>query len=250
MVKVTRGGAVAAALALAVAAVCIRLGFWQLQRMEQRRELNAALSSALERPPLRLRDSLAAVAGRPGDFQFRRVRLRGYFDLEREVVLRGRARGGKPGVHLVAPFRLVGTDTAVLVNRGWVPSPDAATLDPREYRGAAGREVEGILLPAPSGSGGAVPLVKSVGGTRVRTYQRLDVGALASETPYPLLPLYVQALPSAQSPADGGPLAEPLPSLDEGPHLGYAIQWFSFAAIAVLGLLGVMLFRGRAAARR
>jgi surfeit locus 1 family protein len=242
-VKPTFRGVLAALLALTVAAVCVRLGFWQLDRLQQRRERNAALERALALPPLRLTgDSLAAVARDPTPYLRRRVVVRGVYDPAGEVVLRGRALEGRPGVHLVTPLRIEGTGRAVLVDRGWVPSADAATVDPRAYAQPGPRELRGILLPFPDPRYGTAPVATTVGGTPVVSYQRLDPRELQRGGP-PLLGAYVQRLPGGGE--AGGPRPIPLPPLDEGPHLGYAIQWFGFAAVAVGGLLAVALRRPR-----
>lgn len=234
----------AAVLALLVAAVCVRLGFWQLDRLEQRRERNAVLRESLALPPLDLdARSLEAVRRDPERFRFRRVRLRGEYVRGAEVVLRGRSLGGRPGVHLLTPLRLAGTRWAVLVDRGWTASPDALTVDPRPLEEPGPREVEGILTPFPPGVEERRPLEQQVGEREVASIQRLDPAYIQTRLGAPLLPVaYVQQLPGGEPPP--GVQRLPLPEMTEGPHLGYAVQWFSFAAIAVGGLL-VLAIRAR-----
>lgn len=243
MGRITARGVLAGALALAVAVVCIRLGFWQLERLDQRRARNAAVEAALALPPVELRGPvLDSISADPGRFWFRRARASGSFDPAGEVVLRGRALRGSPGVHLVTPLRLGGEGPAVLVDRGWVPAADAATVDPRRYAVAGGAEVTGVLQPisAAGEPGTGVP----VGG--VVSYARLDLSTLRSRLPYPLLPVQLQLAAGGDGEAAGRPVAVPPPDLSEGPHLGYAVQWFSFAAIAVIGFLVVALKPRRA----
>jgi surfeit locus 1 family protein len=125
---------------------------------------------------------------------------------------------------------LPGRDTAVLVHRGFVASPDAATIDAPAHREAPDGALEGLALPIPAGSsdgGGGAPI--SANGRE--TWRRLDLAALRSRLPYPVYETYVLV----ELPAGGGgaPRRIPPPSLDEGPHLNYAIQWFAFAAIAL-----------------
>jgi surfeit locus 1 family protein len=240
--KVTGRGIAATLLVMLIAGACIRLGFWQLDRLEQRRARNAALRSALALPPLQVEGEVVeALMRKPSAYLNRRVRVRGIYDPAGEVVLRGRAHGGRPGVHLVTPLRIRGSGAAILVDRGWVPSPNAATVDPRGFREPEAREVTGILQPI-SRSGDPVPLPIEIDGLRVPSYQRLDLATLRGRSADPLLPVYLRQLPDSA----GGepPLRSPLPEMDEGPHLGYAIQWFSFAAIAVIGFL-ILLFRSR-----
>lgn len=235
-----RGRVVAAILALALAAICVRLGFWQLDRLEQRRERNAALEEAAGLAPLVLdRATVKAVAADPGAYLYRRVRASGRYLAESEVVLRGRAHEGRPGVHLVTPLEIPGSPRAVLVDRGWAPSPDAATVDPAPLAEPGIREVSGVLLPVPDAGSDPLPVRGRNGAYSVR---RLDMEALAERVGRPLVPLLLQQLPdSARSPL----VRPPLPPPDEGPHLGYAIQWFAFALIALAGALYVLLSRAR-----
>lgn len=234
--KVSTAGVVAGIVAVVVAAVCIRLGLWQLDRLEQRRELNASLSSALAEPPIEL-DSVAmsAVASHPEAYQYRRSIARGTVIEGSDLLLRGRSHNGSPGVHLTSILRAAESGQLVLVNRGWLPSPDAATLDPRPFA-LRGRHVfEGILRSIPDAGADASPLAIQVADTAIATFRRLDYRTLVDQLDLPLLPLYLEA--TSTTGGEPSPVPVPLPALDEGPHLGYAFQWFSFAAIAVLGYL-------------
>ena len=242
--KVSARGLAAAAGVLVIAAVCIRLGFWQLHRLEERRARNAVLEAALAEPVLVLEgEALRAVAEAPERFRFRRVRATGRFD-RGAVLLRGRARQGAPGVHLVAPLVLAAGDTAILVDRGWLPAADAATADPRPYTIAGPVSVMGLLHPLPPAVAEDGALVRPLEGGNVRTVQRLHAGVLGPEGPPAVLPVYLQRIPP-EGGEDSLPFAAPVPALDEGPHLGYAFQWFSFAAIAVVGFAVVTLRRMR-----
>ena len=179
--------------------------------------------------------AVAAIGADPGRFQYRPVRVTGVWDETGRFLLRARGRLGAPGVHLVTPLLLPGVERALLVDRGWLPSPDAATADPRPFRQPGTVTISGTIeLPPPPSQEGSLPVVVEVDGLEVPTYQRIDPGALDTLSSHPVLPFYVSR--SAVAETDSGPPfgADPL-ELDEGPHLGYAIQWFSFAAIAIIG---------------
>jgi surfeit locus 1 family protein len=241
MGRVSVRGVAAGIGVLLVAAVCVRLGFWQLHRLEERRARNAALSAALQEPVLALEgQEIATVAADPERFRYRRVRAEGRYDPTQTFLLRGRARQGSPGVHLVTPLRLGGGDTVLLVDRGWLPAPDATTADPRPYRVTAPVAVQGLLYPLPAARRDEAPLLRSVEGVEVRTFRSLHAGMVGEEGATVVLPVYLQRLPGPG--ADSAPYADPIPELDEGPHLGYAFQWFSFAAIAVIGFV-ILAFR-------
>ncbi|CAN5866582.1 SURF1 family protein [soil metagenome] len=222
---------------LLAAAVCTSLGFWQLDRLEQRRARNTQLSEGLDLPPLTLDSAaIAGLARSPESYLYRRVHLRGSYAAE-PVILRGRSFQGQPGVHLLAPLLVEGSDVAVLINRGWIPSDDAATVDPRPFHATAPVEVEGILNLFPPAEGLGVPATLDMEGHRVHTLARLDVAALRSYATDRLAPFYVQQLPGSAS--GELPYALPPPPLDEGSHLTYAVQWFGFAATFLIGLVVV-----------
>jgi surfeit locus 1 family protein len=145
----------------------------------------------------------------------RRVVARGVYDFSAERTWPGRSFQGTPGVALVTPLRLADGST-VLVDRGWVPSPDAFHVDHTLYREPDTATVTGLALIPPRGRGD------------------VDVAGF--------LPFVIQA--GTPDPASGLPRRWPPPAFDDGPHLSYAIQWFSFALIALVGT-AVLIRKGR-----
>jgi len=211
-------------VALLIAATCIRLGAWQLDRLRARRERNALLLAARVRPPLEVSGSLSGDSARD-----RRLRARGVYDYRHERLWHPRSYQGVPGVDLVTPLRL-GDGAAVLVDRGWAASPDAYHVDQGAYREGDSAAVVGIGMLAPRARGDVDPV------------------ALRDSVPYRLLPFVVQQLPPSTAsyrPIPPGLVRWPMPELSDGPHLSYAIQWFSFAVIIIVGSLA--LARKRAA---
>ena len=217
------------ALALAVAAGCIRLGFWQLDRLAQRRSRNAQELSRLTLPVLDVSDG----ANTPEPF--RRIRATGMLDFSREVALTARTHDGSPGVYLVTPLARAGTDSLLLVVRGWVYSPDAATVDFVRWREPAAVAVEGFALRfAPDSA-------KPDSSTRMaRAVRRLDHARLQQRLGAPVAGYYV-ILTSAPLAPDSAPVRLGPPALDEGPHFSYALQWFLFATIFGAGGAFVVL---------
>lgn len=225
---------VAVVVALTVAAVCVRLGVWQLDRLEQRRERNAAIRAAQALPPAPLDAALfAAVSSRPAEYDWRPVEARGTYRHEGDLVLRGRARDGRPGVHVVSPL-VTADGRVVMVNRGWAPSPDGSTANSRALRTSGPVHVRGVLRAMEVNEDRGMPAAGRAGADT--TWRRVDLAVARERAPGAVLPLVLQQLPAAADPATP-PLPEPLPSLSEGNHLSYAVQWFSFAVIALVGLI-------------
>lgn len=218
--------AVLAVLALGFAALCVSLGFWQLRRLASRRAANTMLESRREAPEVPL-DSL------PGDTllaHFRRVRVRGAYDYANEIVLTLRGRNGSPGVNLITPIRQAGKDSAVLVNRGWVYSPDGVTIDTGKWREGDSVSANGFVETFPTQGPFDAP-----NPARPKSMRRLERTRLIKMFPYPIANYYVVVTDSALTP-NAPPRVEPAP-LDEGPHRNYAIQWFAFAIISIVGLV-------------
>ncbi|HEV8511432.1 MAG TPA: SURF1 family protein [Gemmatimonadales bacterium] len=206
-----RRDVVAAVVAVLVAAACVRLGIWQLDRLSQRRSLNASLAALQALPPLELRDrSMSLDAARE-----RRIVARGVYDFAAERTWPGRSFEGTPGVALITPLRLP-DGSAVLVDRGWVPSPDAFHVDHGAYREPDTATITGIARVPPRGRG--------------------DVDTTG------FLPFIIEV--QTAEPARGLPRRWPPPSFGNGPHLSYAIQWFSFALIVLVGT-AAMIRKGR-----
>ena len=212
------------AFAIIAAAGCVRLGFWQLHRLGERRARNALIISRLDSaavdPSALPRDSAAA--------RFRRVRVTGVPDYEHELIYATRTRLGSPGVDLLTPIRRAGTDTAILVNRGWVYSPDGSTIDAAKWHDRDSTFV-GYVEELPSTGGRAFT-------SRPNVVARLSYDVVAKALPYPVSPVYVVALAGADTSTAADRIARlTVPPLDEGPHLSYAIQWFGFALVALVG---------------
>ncbi|MEX0991768.1 MAG: SURF1 family protein [Actinomycetota bacterium] len=222
-------------LAIVVAVVCVRLGFWQLDRLDEKRTYNETLTARRAEPPLSLVD-LAEHEGPPGELLYRRVQAQGTFDIPDEVILYGRSLDEQPGNHVLnplAPARSVGQAGCILiVDRGWVPYE--MDTPPVEEAGVAGEvDVTGVLFP----SAPADNVIRSADG-RITTLSSVDVDEIAGQlNGAEMCPGYLWLRTQSPQQASGLPRPVPLPELTDGPHLSYAIQWFVFALIAVGGWL-------------
>jgi surfeit locus 1 family protein len=220
--------------AVLFAALFVRLGFWQLERLRERQAYNAPVESRLGLPPVELRELPRALK----DARHRRVLVSGQYDYSREIVLTLRSRQGSPGVNLLTPMRVAGNDTAVLVNRGWIYAPDGVAADTKPWR-----------EPDPQGAVGYVRLLDVDDSTSARSagrpaaIRRPHLATIAAMLPYPVAPYYVVLTSLGPDPARTPPRVPP-PALDEGSHRSYAVQWFTFALIAVGGT-AILLLGGR-----
>jgi surfeit locus 1 family protein len=228
-----RRNVLAAILAIVAALVFSRLGVWQLHRLHERRARNAALAARLKTPAVPLsqlpRDSAGA--------HWRRVIVHGMYDFDHEIVLSGRTNDGSPGVQILTPLHPDSGGPAVLVNRGWVYSPDATTVDLGKWDEPPRATVSGYVEDFVQGGRGIARLP-----SHPNAWTRLDAKELSAAFPFPIAPYYLVELDTlaefrrVQRIASTTPVRLQLPVMDDGPHLNYAIQWFTFAVVALVGV--------------
>ncbi len=255
-------------IAVVLTAVFVRLGVWQLERLEARRGDGLAASERLARPAVDLNAWLATWRGsadESADLVWRRVQLTGRPDYRNEIVLRGRLRDGAPGVHVATPV-LIETGAsaadwgeagaeAVLVIRGWLPAPDAMRANLRAVRPSAESPNEGAPPETVYLTGFVVPSVErhtippqviDFEGESHTVLAALDLSDIREALPYAVAPVLVQRTDASETAAgawsaeemSGGwsvPAVLPPPAFDNGPHLAYAVQWFAFAVISLVG---------------
>ncbi len=231
---------VAHVVVVALAILFIYLGFWQLRRLEERQLENTVGESRFEAAPVDVGLMLDSAGEERDSLEFRRANATGVFQPNDEVLVRSQVHQGVAGFHVITPLLGEG-GSAVLVNRGWVP------LDADEVPVTAAPPPEGTVTVTgwvrPTQTRGALGPSDPDDG-RLVAMSRVDIDRIQEQVPYELEPVYMSLLDDL----DGDlPLAAPPPSFaDEGPHLAYAIQWFSFALIGLLGYF----FLIRRAARR
>ena len=212
-------------------ALCIRLGIWQLDRLDQRRAFNAQVVSMRAMPPLDMNsDNFDSIE----KMEWRAVTFTGEYDFENQVAIRNQYYRDQYGYHLLTPLLYNGT--AVLVDRGWIPADgNSAPSDWRKYDEPGVVTVTGQIRlgqskPAFGGVADALP----ADGSPLWVWNNGDVEKIALQMPYPILKVYIQ--PDMNEDDDMPPIPyQPEVELTEGPHFGYALQWFTFATILFVG---------------
>ena len=201
----------------------VSLGFWQLERAEEKRTLQERIDQGREKPAIALNDM-----PRDRDVAWRQIRLRGQFDVEHLWLLDNRTRDGRPGVEVLQPFRDEQTDQWVIINRGWMPwrdrserpavsTPEQTVTLTAEVLPEPGR---GFELPDGSERSGWPKLIVRVNPSQL--YEQLglkDPGWIARLT-------------------DSGPgalrLDWPALPMTAAKHVGYAVQWFALATALIV----------------
>jgi cytochrome oxidase assembly protein ShyY1 len=217
--------------------VFVNLGEWQLRRLAERQAHNTTTINN-ERQPIR---PFSDVFNHPivAADEWQRVEARGTFDADHQFVVRYRSSGDASGYEVVTPLRTAaGT---LLVNRGLVPLDKSNEIPATGPAPPAGEvTVVGHVRANEKGRRGAIQPVNG-------SVRYINSDALATALPYPVLNGYVGAL-SIDPPQTGGFQPVAIPELSNGPHFWYAVQWFMFTGLAVLGI--VVFIRGDLRERR
>lgn len=210
------------------------LGYWQLQRADEKRALQAEYDARAAGPAIQVEPRLQSAE----QLQFYRVVAKGYYEPDHMILIDNRVHQGLPGYDVITPLHLSGGDVRLLVNRGWIPlGADRAHLPVIETpKGLV--EVTGVAtVPADKVFTLGTPEPLSRGWQEV--WQNMDMKRYRAAVPFPVQPVVVLLDP--QSPAGG--FTREWARLDAGigVHEGYAFQWFMMAAALVV----IYLFMGR-----
>lgn len=214
-------------LVFGLIALMIWLAFWQLHRLDARRAFNARVTEQITKPPVPLDDLLASGAD-PAALEWRQVTLDGTY-LPDQVIWYNRSQDGLAGDNVLTAFAEDNGRT-VVVNRGFVLLDSDVTAPPSGQRKILARVREPQVRQRGELTDSSDSSTEPV--TEVR---RIDLGQLAAQLPGDVAPVYVDLIDSIPAITDAEPVPVLEPTLDEGPHLSYAMQWFIFAAAAMIG---------------
>ncbi len=211
--------------------LCVRLGIWQLNRLEERRARNESVRAQSELPVL----ELGGLLGKDSAYvHYRKVRLKGVALYDRELVLAARSQAGGPGVQLLTPVRPADSlfgDTVVMLVRGFVFASDGRSYDQKLAREADSLDMDVLVTMFPTGRTGNVKLSDTIS---LRYANRDTIAEIIGA---PVAPYVLLALGDTVPRIKGIPSRVPPPSLGEGPHFSYAMQWFGFALVFVIGFI-------------
>lgn len=211
----------------------VRLGFWQLARLDQRRDRNERQFSQMDAPVLIL--DAKTLENALKEMEYRKVQVTGIYDFDSQVTLRNAAWNYQIGFDLLTPLLIQGTDTYVLIDRGWIPIEDDTPASWEKYSIEGKVTIDGIIrLDQPLPPLKMAPDPTLAPGQEILLYwNSVNLTRIQEQIPQ-LFGVFIQEIPTE------GDIQPPIPKkydpdLSEGPHLGYAIQWFLFAAMFLIG---------------
>lgn len=222
----------------------VSLGQWQANKAAVKEARQMLLDKRAGEPPV----ALAATPVDAEAMRYRRVIVRGVYEPARQILIDNRVHREQAGYHVVTPLRIEGgaTDDAnglrVLVNRGWVPAgPDRRQRPAIETPAGPVELTATVIVPGTRFfTLGAEPASVDWASPEMRVWQNLDLARYRQAVDFPLQPVILQLDPDSA----GGGFVRDWPRPDERieRHVGYAWQWYGFAA-ATLGIWLFFLFR-------
>jgi cytochrome oxidase assembly protein ShyY1 len=217
---------------LAMVVAMVSAGFWQLRRLDERRDRNEQVAALAELPVVDATE-LAAPGGYDAidEIEYRVASVTGTYRPDEELLVRNRSSGGAPGSWVMTPLESE-DGSVVLVNRGWIPNSGELEAVPPEAVAPPGEvTVEGLVRATETrGRLGATDPDEG----QLTDMARADIARIDQQTEGDLLPFYLQLQSQAPPPDDDAPEPVPPPEPDEGPHLSYAGQWFIFTTLTLI----------------
>ncbi len=217
-------------LAIAGVLVLIRLGLWQLDRLAWRRSFNAHYLQQLKLPALNVNeDSENPILL---ESEYRQAYANGRYDFGGEVYLQNQAYQNRPGYRVLTPFLLGDSGKVVYVDRGWVSLDVMDSMDEINLNSQDDLQISGVIrLSQEKNSYGIDPDKDKPSDSRF--WLIVNLQKLQKRESREVLPIYIQLTEQAEN-----ELPIPVPNeieISEGPHMGYAAQWFFFAALLAGG---------------
>lgn len=221
--------------ALVLVVLFSTLGFWQLDRAEQKRAVQAAFTDSGER---------LMVTGDASYPLYQPLAATGHYLDERQFLIDNVILDGRIGYFVVTPFEYEESGPLLLVNRGWVAKDPA-----RNVQTALRTESDHTGETTIRGRAGQLPRVGiragevfsgDTGWPRTANWPTLE--ELAAALQRDVLPFVLLADP--EPPGTGsGTLVRRWEPRQVGPmrHIGYALQWFALAVAVVV--TAVVLYR-------
>ena len=214
-------------LVLGSIALMIWLAFWQLDRLDQRRAFNDLVTEQIDQPPAPLEQLLDEAGDDPESIEWRQTIVTGRY-LPDQILWFNRSQDGIAGDNVLTAL-VAESDTTVVVNQGFVPLGFDVPAAPTVETELLAR----VRIPQDRQRGELTDT--SEAGAAVTEVRRIDLGQLSAQLPGEVAPVYLDLIDAIPTIGPDDPAPIPAPTLDEGPHLSYAAQWFIFAVCVLVG---------------
>ena len=217
----------------------ISLGFWQLDRAEQKRMSYAEFENRQSARAINLYQGNIKLSGIE-EMLWQHVNASGEFLEQHQVLLDNQVEKGRAGYFVYTPFKLEKSQNVVLVNRGWLSTGNDRTESPElimtdgivNIRGVVKKEpITGVLLKEVQPE----QIIKGV-----YRLQKLIIDEVSELTATKLLPFIIRLEPESEH---GYSRQWQAPGSGESRNTGYAFQWFAFATTLLIIYLVINIKR-------
>lgn len=206
-------------LALAGIVAGIRLGYWQIDRAQQKLQIAAAMQQRANAPAIHVGAAPLSAA----ELEYRTVEARGEFDTKGMVLLDNRVNKGRVGYEVVMPLRLAGSDMHLLVDRGWIQGTGTRNHLPAVSTPRGEVEITGVaVIP------GRAMYELSADTIEGAVWQNLTIGRYVEHMGYKVQPVLVRQTSAVQ---DGLLREWQVSDREINVHRSYALQWFALAGL-------------------
>lgn len=204
----------------------IKLGLWQYNKAELRKEIKSSYNASLDQDALVLPDNLTDVDA----WKYKKVKVKGQYETKYQILLDNQVEENVAGFHVITPLRLDGSNDYVLINRGWVAGganhTDIPTINTPDYS----LEIIGFVwVPSKKIFSLESDNEKSSWKT---VWQHMDMERYQKSIPIHILPLVIKL--DSKSNAGGFVRKWQLPASKIATNMGYAYQWFGFTIASIL----------------
>ena len=202
----------------------LNLGFWQLDRAEQKRELQSFFNERQAKEIIDLNNSFIKDSD---NILWRKVTATGNFLERQQILLDNQVNAGQAGYYVYTPFKVKNSEDIFLVNRGWVPIGGDRNKSPNLILTEGEATIHGVFKKEPRT--GVLLIENQVEklNANVTRFQKIDIDEISAVTKIKLFPYIIRLSPESEH---GYIRNWKLRNSGENVHIGYAYQWFAFAA--------------------
>ncbi len=223
-------GLLTSLLALVFFSLFVSLGFWQMDRAEQKRTQHADFESRQSGRSINLnQDDIKSFD--KDEIKWRHVNATGEFLEKHQILLDNRVEKGQAGYYVYTPFRLEQSGYVVLVNRGWISVGDDRTMRPDLNITSGLVNIKGVAKEQPNTGVLLKVLPPEQLFENIYRVQQLNINAVALLTKTKLLSFIIRLEPESEH---GYRRQWKTPGSGESVNIGYAFQWFAFATTLLI----------------
>lgn len=203
----------------------IKLGFWQLDRADQKKIIHMAFVERQNQPPIELNNETIQMPIK--DIVWHHVTITGEFLNNKNIILDNQVVEERAGFLIYTPFKIADLNSIILINRGWYPLSNSRNDIPEIPPIKGMQTIEGEINQMPSSGIVLGKVVTEKLDESSFRLQRMDYKVLNSLISIDLMMYVVKLKKPIFDKTYVSDSSIPVPDSDK--NYGYAFQWFAMA---------------------